>query len=431
VAGTRPGPVAGARPEANRATWILPIAFVGYVAVATQDWHVPAEGYAPYFPLWLGCAAVAILAWWGLRGRPTALATLAIATVVAMILTDVTSFWTQALRDLHLDVKAGAHFAAGQQVYLDSLLTTRPVDLSDYPYLYPPPTLPFFAVLSMLPSVLVDVGWVAASLAAAVWALRRMGLGPAAVALFIAWPPLLQGLYVGNVAVPLFALFVAGPIVGAGLVVSAMFKPYSGIAALWLPREGRWRDLVVGVAIVLAWIVLTLPLVGLDLWAQWWTGIGLYRSSQALLPVSLYGFGLGRWLPEALTIAIGIVVVVLALGARREEGLWRLGVATIVASPSLFSHGFLVAIPAILGLRTVALWVVLAITSVAPGLQWFAAIAILISAWYVPSLRGATVRPSDPPTEATRRSLLPPPTLSDPTPRPTGTPAVDGPSPAA
>jgi len=165
-----------------------------------------------------------------------------------------------------------------------------------------------------------------------------------------------------------------------------MVKPYSGIAALWLPREGRWRDLVLGLLIVAAWIVVTLPLVGVDLWAQWWTGIALYRQSQALLPTSLYGIGLGRWLPELVTIAIGIVVVVLALGRRRLAGLWRLGIATIVASPSLFSHGFIVAIPSIAGLRRTVFWVVLAITSVAPGAQWFVAIGVLIAAWYVPAL---------------------------------------------
>ena len=44
-----------------------------------------------------------------------------------------------------------------------------------------------------------------------------------------------------------------------------------------------------------------------------------------------------------------------------------LGVATIVASPSLFSHGFLVAIPAILGLRMTVFWVVMVDHPVAPG----------------------------------------------------------------
>ena len=90
--------------------------------------------------------------------------------------------------------------------------------------------------------------------------------------------------------------------------------------------------------------------------------------------------------------ALTLVVVLLALRARREEGLWGLGVATIVASPSLFSHGFLVAIPAMLGLRTTVFWVVMAITSVAPGGQWFTAIGILIAAWYLPLLGGETVR---------------------------------------
>ena len=375
-----------------RAAWVLPAAFVPYVGLATIDWHVPAEGYAPFFPVWLACAAGALLGWTVLRGRPGALETLAVVVVVAMLLTDLTSFWTQGLRDLHLYVKAGAHFAAGVPVYQQELLTARPIDLSDYPYLYPPPTLPILAVLSALPSVLVDLGWVAGSLAAVVWALRRLGLGPVVVLLFLVWPPVLQGLYVGNVAVPLFAVFVAGPVFGAGLVLSAMVKPYSGIAALWLPRERRWRDLAIGLVSIVGWILVTLPLVGLDLWAKWWAGIDLYRQSQAILPTSLYGLGLGRWLPELATIPVGLVAIVLALGGRRVAGLWRLGIATIVASPSLFSHGFIVAIPSIVGLRRAAFWTVLAITSVAPGAQWFVAVAILVAAWYLPALgRGAPV----------------------------------------
>ncbi|HYC06293.1 MAG TPA: glycosyltransferase 87 family protein, partial [Candidatus Binatia bacterium] len=207
----RPEPGAGIDPPV---VWLLPVAFIPYVGVATIDWHVPAEGYAPFFPVWLACAAAALIGWTVLRGRPGALETLAVAVVVAMLLTDLTSFWTQGLRDLHLYVKAGAHFVARLPVYQQELLTARPIDLSDYPYLYPPPTLPILAVLSALPSILVDLGWVAGSLAAVVWALRRLGLGRAAALLFLAWPPVLQGLYVGNVAVPLFAVFVAGPVFG-------------------------------------------------------------------------------------------------------------------------------------------------------------------------------------------------------------------------
>ncbi len=61
--------------------------------------------------------------------------------------------------------------------------------------------------------------------------------------------------------------------------------------------------------------------------------------------------------------------------------------ATVVASPSLFSHGFLVALPALLGLRPMALWLALGITSVAPGLAWWLAILVVLVATVLPGLQ--------------------------------------------
>jgi hypothetical protein len=79
---------------------------------------------------------------------------------------------------------------------------------------------------------------------------------------------------------------------------------------------------------------------------------------------------------------------VMALRAReRREQLSRLGVATVVASPSLFGHGWLVALPAMFRLETLTLWLVLGITACAPGLAWFVGLVIVVLSWYLPSLR--------------------------------------------
>src|SRR5918995_286723 len=67
-----------------------------------------------------------------------AIETAAIIAVVAMVLTDVTSFWSQPLRDLALYVKAGDAFMAGAPVYARDPLAEVPTDLSNYPFLYPP-----------------------------------------------------------------------------------------------------------------------------------------------------------------------------------------------------------------------------------------------------------------------------------------------------
>jgi hypothetical protein len=44
-------------------------------------------------------------------------------------------------------------------------------------------------------------------------------------------------------------------------------------------------------------------------------------------------------------------------------------------------------VPAILRLRAAALWLVLGITSVEPGVQWFYALGLIVASWYVPALR--------------------------------------------
>ncbi len=102
---------------------------------------------------------------------------------------------------------------------------------------------------------------------------------------------------------------------------------------------------------------------------------------------SLYGFGLARYVPLAVFTSVAAVVLVLAVWTRgRREQLARLGVATVTGSPSLFSHGFLVALPAMLRLDTPWFWLVFGLTACAPGLAWFGALAIVVVSWHVPAM---------------------------------------------
>jgi hypothetical protein len=370
------------------AAWLMPAGLAVYILYATRDWHVPTGDGVPFGPTWAILAVAGLACWWWRVGQPSTVAVMAASAVAGMVLTDVTTFWSQGLRDLHLYLKAGTHFLEGGPVYIYDLFTVRPADLTNYPFLYPPLTLPVFALLSLPPRPIVDAAWIAMSFAVAVWALRRLGMAWAWVAVFLVWIPFEQGLYVGNVAIPLFALFVAAPILGGGLILSALFKLYSGIAALWLPLEGRWRDVAIGVGLVGFWFLVTLPMVGLDRWSEWLTSLGLYRESQPMLPGSLVGLAPARILPQWLAVAIGVGALVLALPGRGgPERLWRLGVATIAASPSLYAHGYAVAVPALLRLRAPILWIVLGITSVEPGVQWFVALGLVIASWYLPALR--------------------------------------------
>jgi hypothetical protein len=132
--------------------------------------------------------------------------------------------------------------------------------------------------------------------------------------------------------------------------------------------------------------------VSVEAWQDWIEGLRLYAASQPGLP-ALVAMGLGTYLPSPLPMVAGIAAVGWAWLTRGRLGLARFGLATVVASPSLFTHGFLVALPAFLGLRPVALWVALGITSVAPGLGWWLAVVLVVAASVIPSLRRSSGGP--------------------------------------
>jgi hypothetical protein len=376
------------RAVAEDPRWLVPLALAVYVLGTTWTWEFPNWQGIPFPPVWLG-AAVATLVVWNRAGRafgPVPVA--AIVAVTAMLTTDVTLFWSQPLRDFVLYLKAGDAWLADAPVYATVPLVERPDDLSNYPFLYPPLTLPLFGALSAIPFLPAAGLWLVASLAAVLAGLRWIGIGWRWCLLFVAWPPVAQGLYVGNVAIPMFVLFAAAVTRPALLAIPPIFKLYSGVASLWLLRREHWRDLALGVAIVAGLALATLPVTGPGLWGAWVEGLLVYQDSQRLLPEFLYGFGLGRYVPLWLVAALAIVVTLLALLAReRREQLSRLGVATVVASPSLFAHGWLVAVPALAGLRTVWFWLAFGLTACSPGPAWFLALLIVAASWYRPAMR--------------------------------------------
>jgi hypothetical protein len=206
------------------------------------------------------------------------------------------------------------------------------------------------------------------------------------ILVLLLWPPVFQGIQVGNVAVAAGLLFALAPWFGAGLVIAAIFKLYSGLAALWLIRERRLGQLLLGIGLVIVAIAVTIPLTGLDRWREWLAGLDLYRASQPLLPASLYGFGLPRFVPFVGFAAVGVAVILAALRRRGCVGLARLGLATVVASPSLYAHGLIVGLPALLLLGSPWIWAVLGLTSVAPGLGWWIAIVVVVAGWFAPAL---------------------------------------------
>jgi hypothetical protein len=382
--------------DGGRAAWLAVAALAADVVNCTTATDFPNGSGIRYWVVWLVAGSLALVAAALLvalvrppapRLRPAE--ALAILAVLAMLMTDVTMAW-QPLRDLSIYLRAGRAFLDGGPVYSQTPLLVQPEDRSLYPFLYPPLTLPLFAALALLPAAIAQAVWVGASVALGLWALRLFGLPARWLPAAVVWPPLFQGLWVGNVAVPLLALFALGPWLGAGLVAAAVFKPYSAVAGVWLLRGRRWRQLVAGIAVLAALALLTAPLTGLPAWSDWIGGLRAYSASESALP-GLYGFGLLRYLPALACVALAALALSVAWVGRGLQSLARFGVATVVASPSVFGHGMLIAVPAMLSLRTVWLWLAIGFLSTPDGLQWWLAVLVVAASWIVPAMRRSSL----------------------------------------
>lgn len=398
-------------PSDSRGGWILVAGLAGWILLVSRGNAVPIGSGWDYWPFFTAVVAV-FAAGFGLvrrrqkrPWRPNPVEAMALLAAGAMIATDLGMTY-QPLRDLGIYLKAGQHFVAGSAVYMQTPMTVRPEDLTNYPFLYPPLTLPLFGALAQLPMAVAQAVWVAGSLALVLLAFRTFGVERRWLPFLILWPPLFQGLWVGNVAVSALALLALAPRLGGGLILGAIFKSYTGIAALWLVRQRRWKSLVVGVAATLILAAITLPLVGTQIWTEWIDGLRTYQTSQQNVP-SLYGFGLPKFVPVWAYLALaGVAIVAALLASGRDsarESLARFGTATIVASPSLWGHGLLAAVPSMLSLRAPWLWLAIGITSTPDGLQWWLAIALLAASWFVPGL----TRHSLGPAELARETLHP------------------------
>jgi hypothetical protein len=269
---------------------------------------------------------------------------------------------------LNVYLGASERWMNGGQAYVTTVLTTWPSSARADFFLYPPPLLPFFALLSQLPSGPVAAAWTAFQLACWYRAFRILGLAPSVSLLLLAFPPVMIGLESGNVAGLTFLLFVAAVRTGGALVVDGIFKVQSSIPVLWLLREGRWRGLLAGIAAFSAIVLMTLPLVGFDAWRAWWTGLGYRASSQAVAD-ALYGYSYAKELSAPAYVAVCGALTVVALAFRGRRGLAALGLASLFASPALWPHGFVFALPAVLMLESgTAVWLVLGAGAFGPNM---------------------------------------------------------------
>jgi hypothetical protein len=389
---------------AERARWIQPIAIGAYLLVTTWGQQVGGSG-GPPFAVTLALLNGLVLAGAATRVTVGPLLVSVVLVCVASALTDISYLLNIGFTDLGIYLTAGRHLLDGEPVYQLTPLTAMPADYTTLPYLYPPPTIASFAILAALPGNLGAFLFIAGSVGLLLAGLRRLGLSWAWSIGMLFWPPVLNGIMSGNVSIPTFALFALGPLFGIGLVIAPLFKPYNGIAALWLLREGRLRAFVAGVLIVATICLVTLPFVGgLQAWRDWLEALATFTQSERNVR-RLYGIGLERFfVPLLAIVALGAVVTILALRARGRRGLSRLGVATIVAQPTLYIHGFVVALPALLELRSRWLWLAAAALSIAGprilprSLEWpgpWIAVIVVLASWAVPAMRRVSAEPDE------------------------------------
>jgi hypothetical protein len=176
----------------------------------------------------------------------------------------------------------------------------------------------------------------------------------------LAWPAFSLGVAVGNVAVFGFLLFALTYRVGAAVVLGAVLKPQFLVPVVWLVRERRWRSLMIGLVVVAAAMLIALLVTRAGLWVEFLRSLSYFQTTTDRFP-GAKGVSLTRWLPGFAFIAISAAAVVIALLGRGRNGLARLGLASVVASPTLYLHGLTVLLPGALALAPDMLWFVLAL----------------------------------------------------------------------
>jgi hypothetical protein len=321
--------------ERSTAMWAGAIVAAAVVAGGAVRWRTPGTPAVA----WLLPVQV-LAAWTAMRGY--------------LLSTDL------RLYDFRVYLAGGRRFVDGEWPYLLQPLERLPPTSADDVFLYPPPLLPVFGWFSQVEWPLQTQLWIALIVVAAIPAFRLLGVRWPYVAALLLFPPLVKGIESGNVANVVFLLFAAGAVMPALLPVGMLFKPQFAIPSLWLLRERRWRSIALSALLVAVIIVGTLPFVGVDLWFGWIEGLRHREASQHAFPL-LYGWSLARYLPLAAFAAISLAAVAVPLFLRGRRSLAGLGLATIIASPTLWPHGFVFALPALFSLPAPWIWVALGV----------------------------------------------------------------------
>lgn len=327
----------------------------------------------------------------------------ALAGVTSWLTYDVAWLPYQPLRDIHLYLDAGARALSGASPYSQAQITSV-ADLEKLPFVYPPPTIPLFEVLAIVPRPIADALWIGGSIAAVIAALWLLGVRGRWLLVLLAWPPVAVGLAVGNVAAFTFLLYAAGFRAGTALILSGVFKPQSTIPALWFVRERRWRPIAAGVGIVAVLALIALPLTGRHAWIDWLNGLRYFQGSIGSFP-SIQGLSITRGAGPVVSALATVVAIGFAFLGRHRNGLARFGLASVVASPTLSIHGLLPLLPGASVLGPEMLWFFLGLGPWLGSQSAWLAMALVGLALFVAPDDGLSVPPDLTPSRADMHPL--------------------------
>ena len=271
--------------------------------------------------------------------------------------------------DLLIPLLATQRWIAGGDPYVaGSFAATQGPDL---PFLYPPFVLPLLTPFLDLPIDAVLAGWVGICAGVAAWSVHRLAVPARWWVAFLIWPPFLEGIVSGNVAIVAFAAFAALFISDPGtttdlhpihrdptdarkaalpegakatLVAAVKASQVHAWAYLFLHRP---KAALGGLACLGVLVVATLPAVGVALWAGW-----IQQLQRAADPQWIYGGnGIGRIMPPALALVVAAAsVLALRWVTPTRAGVW-VGVLAVVGGLSVHTYGLLFLVPAMLHIR--------------------------------------------------------------------------------
>ena len=225
-------------------------------------------------------------------------------------------------------------------------------------FFYPAPFLLLVLPLTLVPPQIAGALWIGGLVACFIAAILLLPVRDEVrwITLALAglsWP-LIFSVKVGQVAPILVLLFVIGwrwldrpPVVGIVAALGTLIKIQPVLLFGWLLLERRWRDIAVGVVVVLVASVVATLVVGVAGWTDFlklMTGLDdpLVQPANFSPGTIAYFLGLSRPLAGALQYGLAAAVVLLGIWLQRtgtRESSYLLAVlATQLVSPILWDH---------------------------------------------------------------------------------------------